>query len=162
MMNALYVDPEKCMGCKSCEIGCAVQHSKAKFLFGAVFEQPAPMKRIFAEAGPGVKMPVFCHHCQDAPCLNSCITGCLYRDDRGFIRRHKERCIACWTCVMTCPFGVITRDEVKHLAIKCDRCHKLDVPACVTACPTRALQLVDLDELAKRKREKFVLSETGG
>jgi carbon-monoxide dehydrogenase iron sulfur subunit len=60
---------------------------------------------------------------------------------------------------MVCPFGVVTRDPHKHIAVKCDRCHKLDIPACVNACPTRALELIDIDELPHEQRERITLSE---
>ncbi len=158
-MKQIFLRPERCMGCKSCEIYCAVQHSKGKTLFSALIERPLPVKRLYVEEVEGVRMPVFCRHCEDAPCLNACISGCLYRDEKGFVRRRKERCIGCWTCVMVCPFGVISRDEEKHIAVKCDRCHKLEVPACVNACPTKALVLMEMDEFNKDKRKGIMLSE---
>jgi carbon-monoxide dehydrogenase iron sulfur subunit len=159
-MDAIYVRPDRCMGCRSCEIGCAVQHSEGKTLFAAMLESPAPMKRLFLETAKDIKMPILCRHCEDAPCLNACISGCLYKDENGFVRRKKERCIGCWTCMMVCPFGVVTRDVNKHLAVKCDRCHKLEVPACVNACPTKALVIKDLDQIPKEKRQNVVLAET--
>jgi carbon-monoxide dehydrogenase iron sulfur subunit len=158
-MKQIFVRPERCMGCKSCELGCAVAHSKGKTLFSAMLEAPAPKKRLFVESADGFTMPVLCRHCEEAPCLHACISGCLYRDEQGFVRRHKERCIGCWSCMMLCPFGVITRDREKHIAVKCDRCHKLDVPACVAACPTGALVLVEADELARDTRRRLVLAE---
>ncbi len=63
---------------------------------------------------------------------------------------------------MLCPFGVITRDKEKHIAVKCDRCHKLEIPACVNACPTHALILSEPEEVAGNKRQKAVLAEAGG
>lgn len=159
-MTRIYVRPERCTGCKSCEIACSVQHSKAKNLIGAMLETPAPQKRLFVEAADSVKMPVLCRHCEEAPCVNACISGCLYWDENGYVRRKKGRCIACWSCIMVCPFGVITRDNDKHIAVKCDRCHKLDVPACVNACPTKALSLVDIDKVPPEVRRRLVLAET--
>ncbi len=161
-MKQVYVRPERCMGCRSCEIGCAVQHSKEKTLFSAVLQSPPPMKRLFVESNDNIRMPVICRHCEEAPCLRACISGCLYRDDKGLVRRKKERCIGCWTCMMVCPFGVVTRDKEKHIAVKCDRCHKLDVPACVNACPTGALIFVDIDEMPKEKRQALVLAAVKG
>jgi carbon-monoxide dehydrogenase iron sulfur subunit len=120
------------------------------------------MKRLFVESTDEMRMPIICRHCEDAPCLRACISGCLYRDEKGFVRRKKERCIGCWTCMMMCPFGVITRDKEKHIAVKCDRCHKLDVPACVNACPTGALVLADIDAVPKEKRNRVILAETKG
>ncbi|MEJ2691151.1 MAG: 4Fe-4S dicluster domain-containing protein [Deltaproteobacteria bacterium] len=160
-MNRIYVRPERCQGCKSCELACAVQHSHDKTLLSAVSQFPPPQKRLYVESAGEVRMPVLCRHCDEAPCLNSCITGCLYKDDNGYVRRHKGRCIGCWSCIMTCPFGVISRDPYQHIAVKCDRCHKLDTPACVSACPTKALELVEVDELPAEMRHRVVLTETG-
>ncbi|HEY5999189.1 MAG TPA: 4Fe-4S dicluster domain-containing protein [bacterium] len=160
-MNRIYLIQERCTGCKSCEIACAVQHSKSKTLFGAIAERPAPARRLFVEEAEGRRMPVLCRHCEEAPCVASCIAGCLYVDAKGYVRRHKERCIGCWSCIMVCPFGVVTRDAVARIAVKCDRCHKLDVPACVAACPTRALQLREVDELPAEVRRTVVLRESG-
>jgi len=157
-MKQIFVKPERCMGCKSCEIGCAVQHSKDKNLFSAVMQSPPPKKRLFVESTETFRMPILCRHCDEAPCLHACISGCLYRDENGFVRRHKERCIGCWTCVMMCPFGVMTPDTETHIAVKCDRCHKLDVPACVNACPTKALVLADLESVPAAKRRAIILS----
>lgn len=161
-MNRIYVQPERCLGCKSCELACAVQHSQEKTLLGAITQFPPPQKRLFVETAAGVRMPILCRHCDEAPCVNSCITGCLYKDDNGYVRRKKGRCIGCWSCIMSCPFGVISRDDHLHIAVKCDRCHKLEIPACVNACPTKALRLVEIDQLAAEVRQRVVLAETAG
>ena len=158
-MDVIYVRPERCMGCKSCEINCCVVHSKDKNLFSAIMQDLLPKKRVFAEWTDGRKIPVLCRHCEDAPCIKACISGCLYSDERGFVRRKKERCIGCWSCIMVCPFGVITRDEKSHIAVKCDRCHKMDMPACVEGCPTRALVLMDIDRIPREKRRQLILRE---
>lgn len=160
-MKQVFVDPAKCTGCRTCEINCAVAHSSSKTLFGALMEEPQPKKRLYVEQGTSMKLPVMCRHCEEAPCVSACVSGCLYRDDRGFVLRHKERCIGCWSCIMACPFGVVSQDKEKHLALKCDRCNKLDVPACVASCPTKALMLVEAEDLADGKRMRVVAAETG-
>jgi carbon-monoxide dehydrogenase iron sulfur subunit len=156
-MEAIYVRHDRCLGCKSCEIACSVAHSQEKNLPAAISQMQPPKKRLFVEQHGTVKSPVLCRHCEDAPCVAACITGCLYKDERGFVLRRKERCIGCWSCILACPFGVISRDAEQHLAVKCDRCHKKEVPACVAACPTKALQLVDVDTLSKERRQAAVL-----
>lgn len=158
-MDAIYVRPDRCMGCRSCEIGCAVEHSKGKTFFTALLESPPPRKRLFVEAANGNKMPVVCRHCEDAPCLNACVGGSLYRDDEGFVQRREERCIGCWSCVMTCPFGVMTRNAVEGVALKCDGCREREIPSCVTACPTRTLVLADMETLPREKRYQLFVSE---
>jgi len=159
-MEQIFVRPELCMGCMSCELACAVRHSRGKTLVSAIMETPAPKKRLSVEMENNVKMPVPCRHCEDAPCVNECITGCLFHDDNGFVQNDEDRCIGCWSCIMACPFGAIARDEVRHVAIKCDRCRTLEVPACVSACPTKALVLVNVDAFARDRRKRVVLEET--
>lgn len=161
-MKRILAHRERCVGCKSCELACAIQHSQSKNLFGAMAESLTPRKRIFVEEVDEERFVIKCNHCDDAPCVNSCISGCLYKDENGYTRREKERCIGCWSCVMACPFGVITRDPRLNIAVKCDGCHKLDTPACVTACPTKTLEMVDIDELPAAARREAALAEQNG
>lgn len=46
-MKDVIIRPELCMGCRSCEVACAVSHSKSKNLFSALGEDPAPKKNAF-------------------------------------------------------------------------------------------------------------------
>ena len=151
-MKRIFVHKERCTGCKSCEIGCAVRHSESKTLHGAMCQANPPRPRIFAQWADGLKTVVRCNHCDDAPCISSCISGCLYKNEQGYVLRKKERCIGCWSCVMACPFGVVFRDPMLNIAVKCDGCRKSDLPACVESCPTKALELVDIEEIAASKR----------
>ena len=40
------------------------------------------------------------------------------------------------------------------MALKCDRCNYMEYPVCVDVCPTKALELVALDDLDQVIREK--------
>ncbi|WP_367270842.1 4Fe-4S binding protein [Thermococcus sp.] len=42
----IFINPAKCIGCRQCEIACAVEHSQSKDLFSAIFEDPLPLPRI--------------------------------------------------------------------------------------------------------------------
>ncbi|MEW6665185.1 MAG: 4Fe-4S dicluster domain-containing protein [Thermodesulfobacteriota bacterium] len=151
-MKQVFVHLDKCMGCRSCQIACAVEHSKAKSLFAAVAETPMPRYRLYVEKGDGKKIPLTCRHCEDAPCLEACISGALFRDDRGLVMQRYERCVGCWTCLMVCPFGVVGRQKERRVAVKCDRCANLEVPSCVSACPTRALVFAEEEAFGKAMR----------
>ena len=48
-MKEVFVRLDRCLGCKSCEIACAVEHSAAKSLFSAVSEKPGPVRRVYVE-----------------------------------------------------------------------------------------------------------------
>lgn len=150
--SEIYVVPARCTGCRSCEMACAVEHSHSKSLFGAITETPPPRRRIYVEAVGTVAVPVACRHCDEAFCENACITGAIRRDARGFVLLDDTQCIGCNSCIMLCPFGVIQKDEARHVAVKCDLCPDLSGPACVAACPTDALRFDEAGDFARARR----------
>jgi Fe-S-cluster-containing hydrogenase component 2 len=54
-------------------------------------------------------------------------------------------------CLMVCPFGAPQPFRQFRKIIKCDRCQGMEAPYCVESCPTRALLLIDPEEIAKGK-----------
>ena len=38
----IFVRLDRCMGCHSCELACAVEHSQSKLLYNAISEKPTP------------------------------------------------------------------------------------------------------------------------
>lgn len=136
----IFAQLNRCLGCHSCELACAVAHSRSNSLYAALQESPPPRRRLFVEwTASGKAVPILCRHCQDAPCMHACISGAIHRTAEGVVRSDPDRCIGCWTCVMVCPYGVIGRLNDTRKAYKCDRCPDLETPACVSACPTKAL-----------------------
>lgn len=162
----IFVRTDRCMGCHTCEIACAVEHSRSKSLYGAISEQPQPKPRIFVEwVPPAGRVPVVCRHCEDAPCMHACIAGAIHRTGDAVIMTDSDRCIGCWTCVMVCPYGVIGRHLEEHKAYRCDRCPDLSEPACVSACPNNALIYRTASDFSKEKRRtasREMLAGEGG
>ncbi len=154
-MKEVFVRLNRCMGCKSCEMACAVEHSISKSLFGAVAERPCPVRRVYVEIAEGQKVPLVCRHCEDAPCVAVCRTGAMVQDPfTGTVDRNVESCVGCWMCVMVCPYGVIGRHAEMRSAVKCDRCKDLDIPACVYACPTGTLIYATQREFTEMMRKE--------
>lgn len=152
-MKEIFVRLDRCLGCRACEIACAVEHSTTKSLFTAIGEGPVPRKRVYVEYILGQMIPFLCRHCEDAPCVRVCCTGALTQDSLTHVVTQKEtKCIGCWMCSMVCPYGVIGRKLEERVATKCDRCPDRDIPACVEACPTKALVYMDETEFAEMKR----------
>lgn len=136
----IFVKADRCMGCLSCIMACAVEHSQGKNLFAAISESSVPKSRLFVEyVAPDHKIPLVCRHCEDAPCMYACISGAISRNENGVVITDTDKCIGCWTCVMVCPYGVIGRHLEERKAVRCDRCPDRSTPACVEACPTGAL-----------------------
>ena len=170
MNRFVIAEPSKCIGCRTCEVACALAHpigdGTAQVLSPENFKP-----RLHLVKDLKITAPVQCRQCENAPCVNACPTGALvYR--AGTVQLLEARCIGCQTCVLACPFGVIevirvpvtqqklgspsTRTTVS-VAHKCDLC--IDVPsgpACITVCPTNALFLIDpagLDATNSKRRE---------
>jgi carbon-monoxide dehydrogenase iron sulfur subunit len=162
----IFVKTDRCVGCRSCITACAVEHSAAKTLFGAIAETPRPKSRLFVEwVAQDHKVPIVCRHCDDAPCMHACISGAIHRDEDGVVRTDADKCIGCWTCVMVCPYGVIGRHLEEHKAYRCDRCPDQEIPACVSACPTGALvyqTVPDYSRVVRQHASREILQAEGG
>ncbi len=144
-MKSVYPKEDVCMACRLCEVACVVEHSKSKDILKAFKkEYPRPLSRTRVEEREAVSFSVQCRHCEEPDCVEACITGAMHKNEEGMVLVNEERCIGCWMCVMACPFGAITRDErEKKKASKCDLCPEREIPACVFACPNRALVFED-------------------
>ncbi|MDR2956949.1 MAG: 4Fe-4S dicluster domain-containing protein [Coriobacteriales bacterium] len=163
-MMRILIDDEKCLACHSCEIACCVAHSKAKALYGAVFEAKLPHSRMHVESGgKGRGFPLSCRHCQDPQCVRACVTKALTLGSDGVVQYNEQKCIGCLMCFITCPFGVIEEDiygdkPADYSISKCDLCVSLKRdPACVEACPTKALILCDPDSFSRSRRVKYLV-----
>jgi len=158
MGKVLMINIERCLACKSCEIACALAHSKSGLLEEALTESPRPQRRVTVEAVGEFGVPMQCRHCEDAPCIAVCPTAAIHRHQAdGPVVIEQERCIGCKFCLMVCPFGVIDVSSDGKVMVKCDLCIERtrvgQEPACVEACPTHALKLVDQMRLADARRQ---------
>jgi anaerobic carbon-monoxide dehydrogenase iron sulfur subunit len=163
----IYANPEKCLSCHTCELACAVAHGGGADLLTAVVNKLPLHPRNRVVLGDGMTLPMQCRQCEDAPCTFACPTGAC-RQANGQIQIIERNCIGCKQCAMVCPFGAITvRSEeqvvegslTNHgVAKKCDLCatwraeNGKSESACVEACPTKALRLVNL----KKYRQALV------
>lgn len=89
-MKEVQVEVSKCVGCKSCELACAVEHSETKELFAAILEEIMPRKRVFVQAAEESSVPVNCRHCEEAFCVRVCPTGAMYRDKATATVQHNR------------------------------------------------------------------------
>lgn len=157
MQKAIFTFIEKCVACKGCEVACAVEHSSDKTLFGAMTDSPRPRPHVRVEKAGVHSYPARCQHCEDAACISACPMGAMTRNpDTHAVFVNKDKCVGCWMCVMVCPFGGVSADPVAKKAHKCDRCPERTArgedPACVAACPTKAMIFATPEEMAELRR----------
>jgi len=144
MAKALYIDHEKCTGCRLCELVCAVKH------YG--ISNPARARiKVMKWEQEGIYVPISCQQCQDAPCQNICPAKAISRDEEmGRVMVDYDKCIGCRLCVAVCPFGAMSFNVIDKQVLKCDLCD--GDPQCVRFCDRKAVDFVSPDEVSIDKK----------
>ncbi|MDZ7837583.1 MAG: 4Fe-4S dicluster domain-containing protein [Actinomycetota bacterium] len=148
-MKKIYIQEEYCIGCRLCEIYCQVKHSKSKKIIKAFkSEQGQLMPRVLVEEIGHNSFAIQCRHCVDAPCVDACISGAMKKNiSTGVVTCDQDKCVGCWSCIMVCPYGAISKDPgERKIASKCDLCEDEEIPVCVSNCPNEALKFMDVED----------------
>lgn len=160
MNRFIMVNGQECIGCRACEVACVMAHNGEQHVLSERHFHP----RITVLTSATRTSPVTCHHCENAPCAQSCPNGAITQHSDS-VQVNQQKCIGCKACVVACPFGTmdllvtpLENDRVKASAHKCDLClERPQGPACVENCPANVLTLATpavLENLAKSRRER--------
>jgi len=175
-------DSSKCIGCKVCEVVCFTVHNENNNVIATVGTVTTPIiPRLNVIKGENFVVPIQCRHCDDAPCANVCPVRAIKQVNNTIVINEND-CIGCKTCLMACPVGAIdllpqydNGEEViqlnlkqegengleetgRNIAYKCDLCKESGKPACVNACPQKALTLVNISTEKKSRNKAAALS----
>ena len=140
------VDLDRCIGCEACAVACAIENDVPEgYLRRRVGEvvvgDEGNLRLMFLHTQ--------CYHCEKPPCVDVCPTGATYVNDDKVCLVDYNTCIGCRACVSACPYGM-RYPHPRGFVDKCSLCdHRIAggrEPACVEACPTRALVFGDLDD----------------
>src|SRR6478672_4899914 len=140
---AFEVDLDSCSGCKACVVAC---HN----LNG--LEEEEMWRSVGLLHGGESELPVLqhvttaCHHCLEPACLDGCPVEAYVKDAvTGIVRHLDDQCIGCQYCILKCPYDVPKFSYAKGIVRKCDLCSDRlavgEAPACVQACPNRAIRV---------------------
>ncbi len=151
MTKLLMIHPDKCTGCKNCELACSFQHTGA-------FKPSSSRVNVYTWEREGFAVPMMCQQCDDAACVNVCPTGAMHRSasTSGIVEWNAATCIGCRMCTQACPFGNVVWDASSSTIQKCDTCD--GSPECAKMCPSAALEWVD-DTISTRTRKKAYASK---
>lgn len=153
MSKVIFMDLNRCIYCRSCEVACEREHNGRSFISVLLFDERYPV-------------PMNCRHCEKSPCVAVCPTGALNRIKNGPVIIETMKCIGCNLCAMVCPFGVLELDTLSKVMRKCDLCvHRLNEgkpPACVSSCPARALTYDELEAIMNRVRQRAAKAIVSG
>jgi anaerobic dimethyl sulfoxide reductase subunit B (iron-sulfur subunit) len=174
--KAIYFDMDRCVGCYTCQIACKQENDLQPHNVEDALKQTAPVWRTVIEVEKGEYhfesinyISLSCMHCADAPCVIACPKGALsINKEDGRVLVEKSKCIGCRMCLQVCPFGIPQYGE-DGLMEKCNLClarlkEKGKEPACVAACPAKALRYGKATELSRIKQQKAaakLVLETG-
>jgi len=160
--KVLTVDPDKCTGCRLCEMACAVTNT-------GMFDLTQSRIKIINFGREFFQFPILCLQCEEPLCAQVCPTGAITKDETsGIVKVSKTKCVGCRMCVVACPFGNISFSTQERKAIKCELCD--GDPQCVRFCVTEALQYREPEEqtidkiaaFAERLKKVYGQLETTG
>ncbi|MDR1465019.1 MAG: 4Fe-4S binding protein [Oscillospiraceae bacterium] len=138
-MKKIYVREEWCLGCHLCEYYCANANLGGGNMAKALKGRPVH-PRIRVEDDGKISFAVACRHCDEPLCRKGCIAGAISVAD-GVVCIDREKCVGCYTCILSCPYGAVLPAEDGHAVQKCELCIQTagGSPACAEHCPNRAI-----------------------
>ncbi|WP_302389645.1 DMSO/selenate family reductase complex B subunit [Eggerthella sinensis] len=158
-----HFDGKRCTGCKTCVLACKDNKDlSTEIAFRNVYEYGGgsweQADGLWSNDAFTYYVSVACNHCDSPVCMAKCPQAAISKDpDTGIVTSDPEKCIGCGTCAITCPYSAPKVDDEKKKSVKCDMCADRVAegkqPICVEACPLRALDFGDIDELRSKYGE---------
>jgi formate dehydrogenase iron-sulfur subunit len=160
-MYAILVDVTKCTCCELCVQACVdINHlDKTRAdVDRAILSDGLSANRLSSvlKVSDGRFARKSCMHCLEPSCVSACLVGGITKRPDGPVVYDPDKCIGCRYCMLACPFHIprYEWDETHPYMKKCAMCfERIDAgknPACVDACPNRALVFGERSELLRR------------
>ena len=108
------VDVDACVGCGACVVACIAENNipvvgKAEAAYGRQLHWLRIERWLQDGQGPqatNMFMPMFCVHCEVAPCEPVCPVFAAYRTEEGLNGQVYNRCVGTRYCGNNCPYHV--------------------------------------------------------
>jgi Fe-S-cluster-containing dehydrogenase component len=165
-------DTTLCVGCRSCEAGCAEVNDLP------LLEQPIGDMAIFDHERRTTDtaftvvnrylvddVEVFrkhqCMHCNEPSCASVCLVRALVKSPEGPVLYDPDVCVGCRYCMMTCPYYALAYEyeSPNPRVMRCTMCYPRiiegETPGCAEACPMGAITYGKRSDLLHIARERI-------
>ncbi|RPH78111.1 MAG: 4Fe-4S dicluster domain-containing protein, partial [Candidatus Rokuibacteriota bacterium] len=107
------VDVDACIGCQACAVACQAENNvpvvgRAEASYGRQLHWLRLERWAEGDAAHphNMFMPMFCQHCEVAPCEPVCPVFAAYRTEEGLNGQVYNRCVGTRYCGNNCPYHV--------------------------------------------------------
>jgi molybdopterin-containing oxidoreductase family iron-sulfur binding subunit len=161
----MLVDTTKCAtGCDACVTACNKENGIDEKVADPAQRSQWIRKIDLKDPKNGREhsLPMMCQHCAEPPCVDVCPTGASMKRADGIVLVDRHICIGCRYCMMACPYKArsfvhqpLTSQNpevprglgcVESCTFCVQRVDRGQSPACVEACPEKAMVFGDLED----------------
>lgn len=138
-----YIDLNKCINCKSCEMACNEYHDLSGVYRREVFSYVTELSDTI------VHLSISCNHCRNPVCVLICPENNFQKRRDGIVLHNSTNCKSCRRCIKACPFHAPKLNPKTNRADKCNFCvERIDIglkPVCIENCITGALSMIKVN-----------------
>lgn len=147
---AFEVDLDRCTGCKACVTAC---HTLNGLDEGELWRSVGLLHGGTADAPAQQNVTTACHHCVEPACMHGCPARAYEKDPiTGIVKHLDDQCFGCQYCTLMCPYDAPKYNDSRGIVRKCDMCSdrltRGEAPACVQACPSGAISIRIVEQIA--------------
>jgi anaerobic dimethyl sulfoxide reductase subunit B (iron-sulfur subunit) len=172
MQVGFYFDQTRCIGCSACRVACKDWHdipAGPENWMMVLYNEKGKFPNVFVSY-----MIRPCYHCIDPVCIPVCpVNAISKRKEDGIVIVDSEVCLGnkeCDSkCLKACPYNAPQFGPEEGAKMhKCNYCidkfKQNELPICIEACRTRALDAGSLEELKNKygdneEADNFVYSK---